>query len=167
MRALSRMLLATAIFLFVLAGPAGAKRVAVQAAPTQPQTAGTEASSTAETEVKAVAMKLAATIVQGNWDELETHFSPEYSLVADTGKVKSKEDVMSDYRTGPRKIIVMELEELRARVYGETAVLQGRVTTSARESGHVNTRFERFTELYVKRDGVWLLVAEQETGIGK
>ena len=83
-----------------------------------------------ELEIKALELKLAALIVRGDWDEYEKRLTSNYSCIAADGKVAAKEEVMSSFRTGPRKIIFMEPEDLHVWVYGETAIVQGRLTTS-------------------------------------
>lgn len=110
---------------------------------------------------------MADLIVRGDWDEYEKYLVADYTRVAADGKLENKDEVMSGFRKGPRKIIVMEPEDLHVRTYGEAAVLQGRVTTSVRESAHVNTRNERVTEVFVRQDGQWRMAAEQESAMGK
>ena|SRR5271157_1501356 len=120
-----------------------------------------------EEELKTFEVKLADLIVRGDWDEYEKHLAADYTRVAADGKLENKGEVMSAFRKGPRKIIVMEPEDLHLVIYGEAAVMQGHVTTSVRESGHVNTRNERFTEVFVRQDGQWRMAAEHETAMGK
>lgn len=139
-----------------------------QSAPTPTQSAAAHAdSSNPEESIKALELKLVQWIVQGNWDEYEKQLTSDFTHISADGKFADRKSVLSEFREGPRKIIVMEPEELHVRVYGDSAVLQGRLTTSARDAGRVSTRKERFTELFVKQDGQWLLASEQETLTGK
>jgi hypothetical protein len=138
------------------------------AVPTSTQSAPVRAdNSNSEESIKALELKLAQWIVQGNWDEYEKLLASDFTRISADGKLADKKSVISEFREGPRKIIVMEPEDMHARIYGDSAILQGRVTTSVRDSGHVNTRKERFTEVFVKQDGQWQLASEQETSIGK
>ena len=68
-----------------------------------------------------------------------------------------------------RKIIVMEMEpaDLAIRIYGDTAVSNAEFTITVRDSGQVKSRRTRLTDVFVKRDGQWCLVAGQETPIAK
>jgi ketosteroid isomerase-like protein len=125
------------------------------------------ADASAEDELKSLELKLADLIVRGDWDEYEKYLAADYTRVAGDGKLENRDEVMSNFRKGPRKIIVMEPEDLRVRIYGDAAVMQGHVTTSVRESGHVNTRNERFTGVFVRQDGQWRMAAEHETAVGK
>ena len=126
-----------------------------------------EASASAEEEIKALELKLADLIIHGQWDEYERHLTSDYTHVATNGVLESKEETMTGFRKGPRTIIVMEPEDLHARTYGQTAIVQGKVTISWREAGRLSTKVERATQVFVKQDGQWFLAAEHETMLGK
>jgi ketosteroid isomerase-like protein len=114
-------------------------------------------------------MKLAELIVHGDWDEYEKHLASDYLHTRDSGHVESKDEALASLRDVKRKIIVMEMEpaDLAIRIYGDTAFSNAEFTTSVRESGQVKTRRTRQTDVFVKRDGQWYLIAEQGTTIGK
>ena len=67
------------------------------------------------------------------------------------------------------KIIVMEAEpgDQLVRIYGDTAISNAEYTISVRESGQLKPRRIRLTDVFVRREGQWYLVAEQSTAIGK
>jgi len=135
----------------------------------QPQGAHADTNPAAEGEIKALELKLAELIVHGDWDEYEKHLASDYLHTRDNGRVESKDDALASLRDVKRTIIVMEIEpaDLAIRIYGDTAVSNAEFTTSARENGQVKTRRTRRTDIFVKRDGQWRLVARQETVIGK
>ena len=139
--------------------------ISAQSAPIATQSHSDNSKS--EEIIKALELKASQWIVQGNWDEYEKLLASDFTRISADGKFADKKSVLSEFREGPRKIIVMEPEELSVRIYGDSAIMQGRLTTSVRDAGHVNTRKERFTEVFVKQDGQWLLVSEQETSISK
>jgi hypothetical protein len=122
-----------------------------------------------EGEIKALELKLAELIVHGGWDEYEKHLASDYLHTRDNGHVESKDEALASLRDVKRKIIVMEMEpaDLAIRIYGDTAVSNAEFTTSVRDSGQVKTRRTRQTDVFVKRDGQWYLIAEQGTMIGK
>ena len=128
-----------------------------------------DANPVAEGEIKALEMKLAELIVRGDWDEYEKHLASDYLLTRDNGHVESKDEALVSLRDVKRKIIVMEMEpaDVAIRIYGDTAVSNAEFTTSVRESGQVKTRRIRQTDVFLKRDGQWYLIAEQGTMIGK
>jgi uncharacterized protein (TIGR02246 family) len=128
-----------------------------------------DANPTAEGEIKALELKLAGRIIRGDWDEYAKYLAPDYLHTRYNGQVESKDEAMASLRDVKRKIIVMEMEPagLAIRIYGETAVSNAEFTITVRDSGQVKSRRTRLTDVFVKRDGQWCLVAGQETPIGK
>ena len=135
----------------------------------QQPVAHADANPVAEGEIKALELKLAELIVHGGWDEYAKHLASDYLHTRDNGHVESKDEALASLRDVKRKIIVMEMEpaDLAIRIYGDTAVSNAEFTTSVRESGQVKTRRTRQTDVFVKRDGQWYLIAAQGTTIGK
>ena len=134
----------------------------------QQPVAHADANPVAEGEMKALELKLAGLVIHGDWDEYENHLASDYLHTRDNGHIESKDEALASLRDVKRKIIVMEMEpaDLAIRIYGDTAVSNAEFTTSVRESGQIKTRRTRQTDVFVKRDGQWYLIAEQGTMIG-
>lgn len=126
-----------------------------------PQPAASD--SARQPEIQSLELKLADLIVREKWDDYEKYLAPDFTRISDNGALEDRNEVMAAFRNGPRKIIILEPENLQVRMYGNTAVLQGVMTVSARESGRVTTRRESTTDVFVKRDGQWYLVTEHQT----
>ena len=122
-----------------------------------------------EGEIKALESKLADLIVRGDWDEYARHLASDYLHTRGDGHVEGKDEALASLRDIKRKVIFVEPEptDLAIHIYGDTAVSNAQVTVTVRDSGQVKTRVSRVTNLFVKRDGQWWLVAGQETTIGK
>ncbi len=61
----------------------------------------------------------------------------------------------------------MEPSNFEARIYGDTAIASAEFITFARENGQVKNRRTRLTDVLLKRDGQWCIVAGHSTTIGK
>jgi|ERR1039458_5886479 ketosteroid isomerase-like protein len=123
----------------------------------------------AEGKIKALELKLAELIVRDDWDEYEKHLASDYLHTRDNGHVEYKDEALAGLRDVKRKVIVMEMElaDLAIRIYGDTAISNAEFTIRVRENGQVKSRRSRQTDVFVKRDGQWYLIAEQGTTIGK
>jgi len=128
-----------------------------------------DANPVAEGEIKALESKLADHIVRGDWDDYASHLAPDYLHTRDNGQVENKDQTLVSLRDVKRKIIVMELEpsDLMIRIYGDTAISNAEVTVRVRDNGQVNGRRLRVTDIFIKREGQWYVVAGHETRIGK
>ncbi len=69
--------------------------------------------------------------------------------------ILSKEDVIPREDTGANRLPKSSLKEATVRVFGDTAVVMGRV---AAEDPNQPTQF-RFTKVYIKRQNSWQVVA--------
>lgn len=135
----------------------------------QPGAARADTNPAAEAEIRALELKLAEWIVHGQWEEYGQHLAVDYLHTAYDGHVQGKEEALAALRDEHRKIVVMELEpaDQRVRVYGDTALSNAELAISVRESGQLKSRRVRLTDVFIRRDGQWYLVAEQSTPIGK
>jgi ketosteroid isomerase-like protein len=128
-----------------------------------------DANPGAEGEVKALELKLAQLIVRGEWEEYGQHLASDYLHTGYNGEVEGKDEALASLQDEHRKVVVLEMEpaDQRVRVYGDTGISNAEFTVSVRESGKLKTRRIRLTDVFVRRDGQWYLVAEQETAFGK
>jgi Domain of unknown function (DUF4440) len=125
--------------------------------------------SAAEGEIKSLDLKLADLIIRGDWDEYAKQLASDYLHTRENGQLENKDEALASLRDPKRKIIVMEMEPatFAVRIYGDTAIANAEFTITVRDSGQVKSRRSRLSEVFIKRDGQWWLVAEQGTTIGK
>jgi hypothetical protein len=128
-----------------------------------------DANPSAEGEIKTLELKLAELILHADWDGYAKHLASDYLHTRDNGRVESKDEALASLRDPQRKIIVMEMEpaDLAIRIYGDVAVSNAEFTITVRDNGQVKSRRTRLTDVFVKRDGQWCLVAGHGTTIGK
>ncbi|HEU4794394.1 MAG TPA: nuclear transport factor 2 family protein [Pyrinomonadaceae bacterium] len=80
------------------------------------------------------------------------------------GTVQTKENVMQLVRKPRREGMPAPKffsEEVKARVYGDTVILTGRIIT---EWPGGSKQTARYTDIYVKRNGSWQVVASHMSG---
>jgi ketosteroid isomerase-like protein len=135
----------------------------------QPPGACADSNPAAEGEIKTLELKLAELIVRGDWDEYAKHLAPDYLHTRENGHVENKDEALESLHDVKRKTIVMEMEpaSLTIRTYGDTAVSNAEFTITVRDSGQVKSHRTRESDIFVKRDGQWWLVAGQGTTISK
>jgi ketosteroid isomerase-like protein len=118
-------------------------------------------------EVKALEQKLADLIVQGNWDEYSKFLASDYVRTIADGRSETRDQTMATLRSGEPKIVAMIPEDVEVRLYGDTAILTGKLIVTARQENKVRERHSRFTEVFIRRNGHWFLAASQTTPTGK
>ena len=83
-----------------------------------------------------------------------------------TNAIGTKAQLMEILKTSPFNITSIENDDVKVRVYGDTAVVTGRSksTRAARDNALVTGQV-RFTRVYTKQSGRWQVVAAQSTPI--
>lgn len=114
-------------------------------------------------ELVTVAKDWAAAIVSNDAERIAAFMADEWVIVSDSG-ISPREQFLSLVATGELTHSAMKLVgDARVRVYGETAVLTGRVMNTAH---HRDRRFdadEWTTDVFVRRGGRWRCVLSHIT----
>jgi ketosteroid isomerase-like protein len=118
-----------------------------------------------EGEIKALERARQDAFVAGNIAALDAQTADDYTTINAAGKMSSKPQMMANLRAGKTKVLSVTLDDLKARVYGDTAILTGvygdvAVTDGAKKENHA-----RFTRIFVKSSGRWLAAAYQQTAL--
>ncbi|MFE3447573.1 nuclear transport factor 2 family protein [Nonomuraea sp. NPDC059194] len=114
-------------------------------------------------QLVAVADEWAAAIVSNDAARIAAFMADEWVIVSESG-LTSKRDFLSLVESGELTHSAMTLvNQPRVRVYGDTAILTGRITNTAHHLGRRYDADEWTTDVFVKRDGRWLCVLSQIT----
>ena len=82
------------------------------------------------------------------------------------GSVSDKKQDMAGEKDCRKSDGTYDVDETEVRLYGNTAVVTGRVTTTRKnKEDKVIVRHSRFTDVFVWRDGRWQLVAGHSSRI--
>jgi uncharacterized protein (TIGR02246 family) len=103
-------------------------------------------------------------IMQNDADTLDKIYAEDFAYVNQYGDLIPRSQVLAGFRTAKSKFSSpMKHDDIHIRVYGNTAVLTGRSVGTFNYNGKVSEGPRRFTNVYVKLDGRWQLVAHQST----
>ena len=101
--------------------------------------------------------------VRGNTDVLDRDTASDYTTINGVGKMSTKPQMMENLRQGKTKVLSVTLDNLKARIYGDTAVLTGEYRDVNVRDGVQRETHALFTRVFVKNDGHWQAVAYQQT----
>lgn len=96
---------------------------------------------------------------------LDRIYAPDFIGIGPSGRVRTKPQVLSDFTSGDLKFQSITTDEVRVRVYGNTAVETGRSTMDGQDKGKTVPRDNRFTRVWVKQQGRWRLVANHYSSL--
>ena len=121
---------------------------------------------------KADLMQLERDIGRANVDRDAAFFerveADEFVFIDSNGGVTTKKEDVDGVKAAPNpdvKLLAYEVDDMRVLLYGETAVVTGRVTTRQTVKGEERTGRSRFTDVFVRRDGRWQIVAGHSSRI--
>jgi hypothetical protein len=118
----------------------------------------------AESEVRAAHAAYVETLLgEGADAALERFYDDDYTYVGVDGIFIDKAGLKARMKRNELAHIELVDDLRRVSVYGDVAVISGHSTTSAMDKGEKWSGTEGFTAVWVKRDGRWLVVAEQAT----
>jgi uncharacterized protein (TIGR02246 family) len=91
----------------------------------------------------------------------------DYIITTSDGKVLDKEQDLAPLKSGDVKFDSAAVEEVKVRIYGDSAVVTGIEIFKVSVKGRSFDVRERFTDVYVKRNGTWRPVAAHSGPVGK
>jgi ketosteroid isomerase-like protein len=114
-------------------------------------------------ELLATAKEWAAAIVSNDPARIAGFMSEDWVIVSERG-VSPRREFLSLVESGELTHSAMEpVTDARVRIYGETAVVTGRVTNTAHYRGRRSDADEWTTDVFVRRGGRWLCVLSHIT----
>jgi len=108
-------------------------------------------------EIRRLEQLLARAIVERDTQMVQRIEAEGYVHTDSDGKVSRREDFLSAYQSGANPIRSLKFEDLQVDVYGDAAVVRGKLTMQPAEKGAV-PRVARYTRFYVRLPIGWQAV---------
>jgi hypothetical protein len=119
----------------------------------------------AEEELLKLERERLAAVEKGDTSVLERDTADDYTLVNRNGQIRSKQETISDIKSGALKVESLKLDDAKVRLYGNTAVMVGHTTQTGTYNGKDISGSTAFTRVWVKEGGKWKSVALQQTQV--
>ena len=103
----------------------------------------------------------------GDVDTLARIYAADYTLVTAEGVVRTKEDQISEVRSGQLQFRPVETLERTVRLYDGAAVVLSRERSTIIRNGQSIGGDFRVTRMYIRRDGRWQLVVTHATRVSQ
>jgi ketosteroid isomerase-like protein len=89
--------------------------------------------------------------------------SADLTYVHSSGVLETRDEYVEAIRSGKYKYKKVDLEDVKVRAYGDTALVSGKATIDVNSGGNDVHTVLRFLEVWVKQDGKWRMSAWQST----
>jgi ketosteroid isomerase-like protein len=90
---------------------------------------------------------------------LDRIYADDFIGIGPSGVVRTKSQVIADFTSGNLRFQSITADDVRVRVYGNTAVETGRSTMIGQDGAKPVPRDNRFTRVWVKQQRGWRLVS--------
>jgi ketosteroid isomerase-like protein len=115
--------------------------------------------SDAEQDVLAEERALQAAMLASDVDELDRLLHPDLLAVGPDGQLADKAGDLEAHRSGVFEIFELEEEDVRVRVFGDTAVTFVVLAIRGNIAGNDASGRMRYTRTWARDDGGWRVVA--------
>lgn len=111
-----------------------------------------------ESTIRALEAKWADVYKQRQIGQLASLLADDYVITTEDGNTYSKIGFIS-FNTGPLRVDVSELSDLKIRMYPNVAVVTGLYHESGATAGKPYDYHDRLTDVWLKNGGKWQLIA--------
>src|SRR5204863_238473 len=108
--------------------------------------------------VKQVGQDMGDAMVAGDIDKLNQIYADDWATVDSSGKIFTKESLLSDFKSGGHKLEWFENGPVDVQVFGDVAVAQGSVKEKRTDGGKDTSGQFVFMDLLKKRGDKWVIV---------
>ncbi|HYI07667.1 MAG TPA: nuclear transport factor 2 family protein [Thermoanaerobaculia bacterium] len=116
-------------------------------------------------EVRRLDGELAVATWTGDALWFDRNLADDYTLTTPTGSIRTKRDVMNELSTPGLKMDPFDPLEVQVRLYGDSAVVTGRMLQRFLLGRVRYANDLRYTDVYVKKKGRWLLVSGHTSNV--
>jgi ketosteroid isomerase-like protein len=121
----------------------------------------------AEEELLTLEKAFAEAIVRNDLEGIGRLVTDDWIIIDPNGEIVERARFLEVIKSGAFTHDMMESEDFRVRVYGDSAVVTGLTRTKGKFMGQEFSTQERATDVFVKRDGRWQCVLTHLTRFTK
>ena len=120
---------------------------------------------TVKSQIKSLDQRLNDAAVKGNLAFFAKTMAPGYVGIAPNGIVLDKSLIAAHYQSGSLHYEAVSDSDIDIRLHGDCAVLTALATVKGRDGEADLTGTYRIMRVFLRRDGVWQIVAFQATEV--
>ncbi len=120
-----------------------------------------------EEEVLKVEKEFADAIARNDSESIERFVTDDWIIINADGGIIEKERFLEVIKSGALTHEMMQSDDIRVRVYGDSAVVSALTRTKGKFMEQEFTTHERSTDVFVRHDGQWRCALTQLTGFTK
>jgi len=116
-------------------------------------------------QVEELEMEWRQAVLDNNAAAMDHLLADDYVGISANGTIETKVQVLAQRRAGTLRLTQMDLNDLKVRVYGDTAVVTSRVDLQGSNGERDISGRYRYTRVYNRRLGQWKIVSFEASKI--
>jgi len=116
-------------------------------------------------EFRQIAQNLAAAYLRGDRAFVDALLTDDWTSTDYRGRVWTKANVLAMFDGQRPPMTKAEIDVDRVRLLGDVAIVTGRSVSAGEVDGRSVSVTQRFTDVYVRSDGRWRIVASHGTQV--
>jgi ketosteroid isomerase-like protein len=117
-----------------------------------------------DAEIRAMEKQWNEARVKADVATLERILDRDWTVTHGDGTINTRAEYLGDLKSGARKFSADVTEDhVDVRLYGDTAIASGTSDSKVEYKGKPSGGPLRFTRVYIKRDGRWVMIVTQAT----
>ncbi len=111
-----------------------------------------------EKEIRQISRDWDRAIQENDIEGMAAYMADDWVLIGTEGGITQRETFLNAVRSGSLVHTQMEFENIRAKVYGDTAVITSRGTSSGTWEGNPFNLYEWSSSTFIRKNEKWLCV---------
>src|SRR4051794_22920863 len=116
-------------------------------------------------EFRQIEQNLAAAYLRGDRGFVDALFTDDWTSTDYRGRIWTKANVLAMFDGQRPPMTKVEIDVDRVRVIGDVAIVTGRSVSAGVVDGRAVSITQRYTDIYVRRDGRWRVVTSHGTQV--
>ena len=119
----------------------------------------------AEKEVARLSQQVYEAYVKADTSFLDGALADDWMVIRPRGETSDKAQLLKELKDGTVKYEALDESDVKVRVYGDAAIVTGRLQSKVKRQGQEVGGPARYTQVFVRQGGKWRCVATQVTRI--
>jgi len=120
-----------------------------------------------EQSIKGLMEQVRQANLKGDVATFDKLLTDDYIWIMSDGTTGTKAEVLENFKSGKLKFDAVDVSDMRVRVYGDTALVNGTVNVKGHFGDADISGQYRFVRVWVKRKGQWQSVSLQNTRVAR
>jgi ketosteroid isomerase-like protein len=97
-------------------------------------------------------------MIQNDTEAIRPFMADDWTIIGPEGTQSDKSTFLGLVKSGALTHDVMDCDDIKVRIYGDTAVLTARAVSGGKYQGHAFRSTERVSDVFVRQQGKWRCV---------